>query len=399
MGSAFSEQPNVKEEFDITGTLIRRASFESGRPTTIYSYNAKEQRTGAARLYAKDGVSYASGNYREDKPVGVWQNASLENDRYLTYKKGYKVEFEGGQAITIIDSNGSVRSLKAEARQREMEAANEQAAREAAAAAAPKVYARIAGVKSIRFTPDSYMLTPEGNAAIASIAKQINERASSAQKVSTVYISSHADGYSYTTTDTTKKMMYILTLNRSLAVKLALQEQLEDKSTSFVLYGCAGSLPTQNGDLSGFDDDVRVQMGFDEELPNAERVYSELKEKFGLGSGNVIVPNTIMRRSILKLVPSYFENEQLRQLMVDCAQGKVSKEECFYKIPQELWVPTVYTEKYGEAATEDFRKEVETMFYKLSKKYSLLSLNQGKGLLPSVLFHKELEQYMSKATN
>jgi antitoxin component YwqK of YwqJK toxin-antitoxin module len=387
-------------EYNTAGVLFRKTSFTNNKLKYTYTLNEAGYRNGPAKIYEQGNENiFYSGNYVDNKLDGVWSNAALDKFGELTYAKGYKVTFENGVAVLVTDNAGNATSLKDKARRDEALVAKSEADRIAASAAVPKRFERITGIHDIAFTTDSYLLTEEGQTAVTRIANQINERAGSDQKVRTIYLSAHCAQSRIAKNDSTDKMLFILSLNRAFAVGKQLQEKLNDKTTQVVWYGCGGALANWQGDQGGFDDDTRVQMVFDDQLPKAQRAYSALADKYAIKTADRIVPNDIMRRSILRLIPAYFEDEQLRQGMVDCAIGKVKKKDVFYKIPRELWVTTPYSEKYGERNPEIFKREVETLFSQLNKKYDLMSVNQGKGITPAVLFEKELEQYIARTTN
>jgi outer membrane protein OmpA-like peptidoglycan-associated protein len=392
-GNKFAEFPSLKEIHDNEGNLIGEIHYINGKLDYAISFDKRGLRDGLMKVYDGAGASYGGGNYSHGVAVGTWRDVELKDkDGQPKYAKGGSITFENGAAISTTDDHGNTRNFKEEARLREAALAKEKADQLAAAAAAPKVYPRIK-IKGIGFTPDSYLLTVEGEQKLAEIAKSINERASSTQKVETIYLSTHTAGFAYNASDTTKKMMYILSLNRAAMVKRRLQEMLDNKSAALVMYACAGALSSADGDQDGFDDDVRVQMRFNEDLPRAKTAYVKLQNAYGLSAGDKIISNNIMRRSILKAVDAYFEDDQLRNMMLDCATGKIKKQEYFYKIPRELWVVDSYAERFGEESPSDFRAKVEAAFRKYNKQYGLLSENNGKGIPPSVLFQRDLESY------
>jgi outer membrane protein OmpA-like peptidoglycan-associated protein len=389
-----------KLEYNAQGVMFRRTTYidyAQNKLKDTYTYDEYGALNGPAKEYSNGNVStYASGSYANSRRIGVCENSMLDKNDNLVYARGAKVEYEAGIAVSFTDSAGKVRLLKEEARANQALLAKYEADKQAAVASTPKHYDRIS-VRGIDFTPDSYLLTENGKEVVASIAHAINERAASPQKVSTIYLSGHTERPYRTPSDTIEKMMYILSLNRAFAVKKMLQEQITDKTCRIVAYGCAGTLPTQNGDQSGFSGDARVQMLFDDPLPNAAAAYTKLVNKYGIQMADNILPNGVMRRSILRFIDAYFQDDQLRQGMLDRAMAKGEIKEYFYKIPLELWLQTPYSERYGEANPSIFRTEVERRFAKWSKEYDLMSENQGKGISPKVLFHKDLEQHVAKS--
>ena len=391
-----------KLEYNAQGVMFRRTTYidyAQNKPKETYTYDEYGAFNGPAKENSNGNVStYASGNYVNNRRVGIWENSTLDKNNNLVYARGARVGYEAGTAVSVTDNTGKVRSLKDEARANQALLDKYEADRQSEAAAASKHYDRIS-VRGIYFTPDSYLLTMEGKAVVTSIANAINERAASSQKVSIIYLSAHTVTQRQSSSDTTVMMMFILSLNRAFAVEKLLQEQIADKSCKIVPYGCAGKLSLAEGDQSGFDEDSRVQMSFDDRLPNAEAAYTELTNKYGIQMADNIMPNPLMRQSILSTVDAYFEDDQLRQGMLDRAMGKGKTEAYFYKIPRELWLQTPYSERYGESNPSIFRTEVERRFEKWSKKYDLMSENEGKGVNPKVLFHKELEQYLAQAAN
>jgi antitoxin component YwqK of YwqJK toxin-antitoxin module len=112
-GYPFSTTPDVLEQFDADGNLLRSMSLKGGKPVAAYSYDKQKQRSGHAEVYANGNENtFALGNYAADKPTGEWQNAMLSNDGSIEYRKGFKVTFSDGKAISTTDDHDKLTTVQ-----------------------------------------------------------------------------------------------------------------------------------------------------------------------------------------------------------------------------------------------------------------------------------------------
>lgn len=177
-GYPFSTTPNVMEQFDAAGNLLRSMSFKDGKPVAAYTYDKQKLRTGQAEVYANgDENTSASGNYAADKPVGVWQNAALSKDGSIEYRKGYKVTFSNATAVSVTDDHGKVTPV--------LELKRQQAASVASAATAK--------VSSQHAAEAFYTLTREEDAAFLKTSFTTDEGVKSgAELLATNYLTTDA---------------------------------------------------------------------------------------------------------------------------------------------------------------------------------------------------------------
>lgn len=245
-------------------------------------------------------------------------------------------------------------------------------------------------VTGVEFMDDSYVLTEKATAVLDNIAAQIDKRSVSTQKIQVVYLSAHTDK-ARKQSDTNEKMMYILSLNRGLIVEKYLIKKMKSK-VKFVRYACAGIIGVTDGDINGFDNEKRVQIAFDEDLPKAKKGYTQLLDKYKISVGGQIIPNETMKESILQDISAYFEDEIVRQEMVNAAVKKDEEKEYFKKIPREFWLPVPEFQALGEEKPDEFVSKVISLFRKMNNKYDT-------DIPPTVLFHDDLKNQTKTKEN
>jgi antitoxin component YwqK of YwqJK toxin-antitoxin module len=124
LGGVVSDQPSNVEQYSSAGILLRSASMKDGTPIEVVSLNKLGERSGPVEIFANgNDKTFASGNYQSDKPVGVWQNANLSKGGSIEYRKGYKVTFSNGEAVSVTDAHGKVTTVQEMKRQQAASAA------------------------------------------------------------------------------------------------------------------------------------------------------------------------------------------------------------------------------------------------------------------------------------
>lgn len=378
-----------KQLYNQDGRLLKKPFYKEGKLVGTFSYNTN-QRNGPARIYGNTEAEYASGSFENDLPVGTWQNAVLVEDgknKSIKYSKGSKVVFESGVAVTSVSATGTVRSLKAEAEQREIK---KQAA--ADSAANDEQLSLPIQTEGLGFYSNSYKLTDNAMYSLDAIANAINGKIGSRYQIKEICFSTHTSplndrSANQTTVANYDTMKYILSINRAYSIRLYLKSKLKDQSVKIYGYPCASSLNVTNSDqIRGvnvtYNSEERVQMTFNEELPSALREYDALKSKYRFGVQSGIIPNDKMKIYIVKEVMQLYQDDVMRARIVD-RQVKISRgEKLSYDsnmllglIPPEFWLETSLTGVPIDFAQKENVKQFKEIFIdvlnKLNKKYDV----------------------------
>jgi antitoxin component YwqK of YwqJK toxin-antitoxin module len=178
LGGVVVEQPGTVEEYSSAGVLLRSASMKNGNPVEIVSFNKLGERSGPVEIHTNGSEKdFASGSYLAGKPVGVWQNAALSAGGSIEYRKGYKVTFSNGTAVSVTDDHGKVTPVQ--------ELKRQQAASVASAATAK--------VNSQHAAEAFYTLTREEDAAFLKTSFTTDEGVKSgAELLATNYLTTDA---------------------------------------------------------------------------------------------------------------------------------------------------------------------------------------------------------------
>lgn len=247
----------------------------------------------------------------------------------------------------------------------------------------------------ITFNPDSYFLTERGKSILDKVVEHVVSRAAGAYRVKDIYVSAHTEIMSGG--DKRESMMYILSLNRAYSVKFYLEKKLKEKNNkeplNYIMYGCGSKLPLNKGDVSGFDDEKRVQLTFDTDLPNAKEVYNQMQEKFNLKAQNSIIANKKMEETIIEDVNVYFADDSLRQDMITKAK-RGEGESYLNKIPRELWISATDNPYTATANTEDDPTRIDGFVGQIKAIFKKMKDRHNVSITPSVLFHKDLVNWL-----
>jgi hypothetical protein len=92
--------------------LIKETVYKYDKISETYTYSNRDK-NGPAKVYGSSELEYASGTYTNDKPSGTWLNAANSSE-VIRYKKGYKLMFADGKAISATDAFGKPVALVSE---------------------------------------------------------------------------------------------------------------------------------------------------------------------------------------------------------------------------------------------------------------------------------------------
>jgi antitoxin component YwqK of YwqJK toxin-antitoxin module len=115
-----------------TGALDRRATYERGELTTVTTYRegkpyatykyADDKKNGPVKVYDASSPQYATGQYVNNVPVGIWRDAgvqvekgnSLTGGAFLNtiYRKGGSLTYAQGKLATSTEPNGKSRTAE-----------------------------------------------------------------------------------------------------------------------------------------------------------------------------------------------------------------------------------------------------------------------------------------------
>ena len=388
---------NRKVQF-VTGDLKVELVYQNGKNTGVYTW-ARNSRNGPAKVFGNTALEVGTGAFTNDNPSGTWLNAAFDDNpifKQIIYRKGAKLVFENGELVGITDANGTVRSLTAEKAQAAAAAAKEGAAQEAR-----NEDARLENInlpKGISFYSDSYVLTKAAMQLLDEFAKEINLRRDlSKYKVKQFYISIHTDTPKGEISEGSEKQNYVLTLNRAVAIRTYLLNQLVDRSIAIITYPCGLNMPKHvynYDDPSYSTDGLRVEFARSRDMYPAQAVYDQLSKKYNLKSGDALVPSTALQENILNTIRAYYENEGVLSTITAAVADDVSLPVYAEKIPSELWLSDLDVDKSlpkGYAEVENvmrFRNQVETLVVEMNKKY----IKFGTPLSPSAFFNQDLRR-------
>jgi antitoxin component YwqK of YwqJK toxin-antitoxin module/outer membrane protein OmpA-like peptidoglycan-associated protein len=240
-------------------------------------------------------------------------------------------------------------------------------------------------LRSDLFNPDSYLVKDEEIKKLNILAERLEKYGS---YVKTVSIASHSKkGKASNVRD---EMMYILSLNRAFVIKKYIQEKISHKHIIFNFYGCADKISPSEGDivLTGRVNENRVEIIVNSDLPKSKSKSQELSSKFKIKQNDGIVPNEVLKENILNTIMDYYNNDRICSIMRSMSNSSMKEmegnPEYYKKIPTEFWLPTVYSEKFGES-NEKFKKEVMKLIERKNKQYDA-------DVIVDLFFHNELKR-------
>lgn len=183
--------------------------------------------------------------------------------------------------------------------------------------------------------------------------------------------------------DEREHMMFLLSLNRSFVVRDYLQSRVPT-DIKFVRYGCGSQVSLQQSDLPGFEDEKRVEIKFDSDMPAAKAAYDKLKTQFNVEAKSGIVENDVMKETISQAISLYFGDSSVRSTITTALADEQPLPEYCEKIPREFWLTTDYVSK-GEEDPASFKNSIEELVAKLNKKY-------GVNVPVNAFFHRDLKK-------
>ncbi|RZK45117.1 MAG: hypothetical protein EOO61_01150, partial [Hymenobacter sp.] len=230
----------------VAGNLEYVNTFRNGRMTASYKYESGKK-NGLAKIYGPTSEEYATGRYSNNILVGSWTNAGLEANKII-YRRNGRLVFENGELTSIINPDGSIRSITAEKAQKEAELQRLDASQKATAQASA-LDTRLNSLDPVQFGfyTDSYVLTGLGKTKLDTLAKQLNMRQRLTQyQVKDLYMPVYTNPMAWNANEANEKMLYILSINRACVIKQYLFTKLEDKSLSLAVFPCGGSIKDMN---------------------------------------------------------------------------------------------------------------------------------------------------------
>ncbi|WP_147320743.1 hypothetical protein [Hymenobacter lapidiphilus] len=399
-----------KHLYGADGKLLKRSEYKEGKISGTFSYQ-NNRLSGPARIYGSSEAEYASGSYENDMYAGTWQNAVLLEDgkkQSIKYSKGSKIVFENGVAVTSINSAGAIRSLKAEAGQR---AIKKQIV--ADSIANDERLSLPIQTEGISFYSNSYRLTDNAMYSLDAIANAVNEKLGSRYEVKEIVLSTHTSGINdrdasdiaIANDDTAK---FILSLNRAYSIRYYLRSKLK-QPVKMYSYPCGSKLSISESDqVRGrnvtYNTEDRVQMVFDESLPNARKLYTTLSNSYNLNVKNEIISNQKLKKKIIKDVAELFQNDAVRAQMVDRQVKRLRGETLSYNspfnssisldmIPPEFWVENTTSSMPVNPAQKEEVKEFKEAFAMLLER---LNKMYDTTVEPIAFFTPELADMLKK---
>lgn len=223
----------------------------------------------------------------------------------------------------------------------------------------------------ITFHVNSYLLTNDAKKIIKKMADNLNNK----EEVSMVSISAHADT-GRDKTGNRDEAMFKLSLNRAFVVKTYLSNRIKEKhpNVEYNVYGCSDKISPSSSDYEG---DIktrrRVEILFDQDMEIAKDVHQELSKSYRVKDEDQIINNVELKKRILGVIQSYFENYKVRRIMMIYDKEKASNsskvKDYFKQIPREYWTNTVYKDK-GEKPDE-FREDFYKFLRRLNSKHNV----------------------------
>ncbi|MDO7849571.1 hypothetical protein Q5H92_24630 [Hymenobacter sp. M29] len=102
----------ISKTLYVSGVVTSVIEYSKGKRSATYTYT-KGHQTGVARVFGNSEVEFASGQYVDGKPSGTWLNAANSSE-IISYKKGYKLTFADGKAVSATNTLGKPVALVSE---------------------------------------------------------------------------------------------------------------------------------------------------------------------------------------------------------------------------------------------------------------------------------------------
>lgn len=224
---------------------------------------------------------------------------------------------------------------------------------------------------NIKFNLDSYVLTQSGDQTLSKLAENIIAyNKSNENKIKDIYICSHSHrgkGVEKNIDDTKniEKKIFIISLNRSVAVEKYLQSHGVE-NVKFHLIPCSFLIPA--GKTAAVNKRVEIYFEVNNEVKQARTAFGKLSKEYDIDNlnneytGEKIIRNNVLREDIIKNITAYMRDpEHSTQKW----------------IPLELWF-NEYSQ--NEENLEEYQKELT----KTVKKYG-----RGRFKVEDFVYDKE----------